>query len=108
MAAAVSSSNASGSSWRSAPSPMPHASQHSSPQLPVRAVSLGGWLVTEGWILPSLFDGIVNEDLLDGAGLQFKSLARGVNLTAEWGGGGAVVAANRGNSSWEIFKVGLR
>lgn len=30
----------------------------------VRAVSLGGWLVTEGWIKPSLFDGIPNKDLL--------------------------------------------
>jgi hypothetical protein len=30
----------------------------------VRAVSLGGWLVTEGWIKPSLFDGIPNSDLL--------------------------------------------
>ncbi|VAI27558.1 unnamed protein product [Triticum turgidum subsp. durum] len=34
------------------------------PRLPVRAVNLGGWLVTEGWILPSLFDGIPNNDLL--------------------------------------------
>jgi hypothetical protein len=34
------------------------------PALPVRAVSLGGWLVIEGWILPSLFDGIVNKDLM--------------------------------------------
>ena len=30
----------------------------------VRAVSLGGWLVTEGWVKPSLFDGIPNNDLL--------------------------------------------
>jgi hypothetical protein len=34
------------------------------PSLPVRAVCLGGWLVTEGWILPPLFDGIPNKDLL--------------------------------------------
>ena len=34
------------------------------PALPVRAVCLGGWLVTEGWILPPLFDGIPNKDLL--------------------------------------------
>lgn len=34
------------------------------PALPLRAVCLGGWLVTEGWILPSLFDGIPNKDLL--------------------------------------------
>lgn len=31
---------------------------------PIRAVNLGGWLLTEGWILPSLFDGITNKDLL--------------------------------------------
>ncbi|KAL6644194.1 hypothetical protein ACP70R_015802 [Stipagrostis hirtigluma subsp. patula] len=76
------------------------------PRLPVRAVSLGGWLVTEGWILPSLFDGITNEDLLDGAGLQFRSVARAANLTAEWGGGAAVVAASRVvNASWATFKL---
>ncbi|KAL6599026.1 hypothetical protein ACP70R_045890 [Stipagrostis hirtigluma subsp. patula] len=76
------------------------------PRLPVRAVSLGGWLVTEGWILPSLFDGIANEDLLDGAGLQFRSVARAANLTAEWGGGAAVVAASRVvNASWATFKL---
>ena len=34
--------------------------------LPIRAVNLGGWLLTEGWILPSLFDGIPNKDLLVG------------------------------------------
>jgi hypothetical protein len=31
---------------------------------PIRSVNLGGWLVTEGWILPSLFDGIPNNALL--------------------------------------------
>ncbi|GAB4861191.1 hypothetical protein Ancab_036348 [Ancistrocladus abbreviatus] len=33
-------------------------------QLPVKAVNLGGWLVTEGWIAPDLFKGIPNGDLL--------------------------------------------
>ena len=32
--------------------------------LRVKAVNLGGWLVTEGWIKPSLFDGIPNNDFL--------------------------------------------
>jgi hypothetical protein len=32
----------------------------------VRAVNLGGWLVVEGWIKPSLFDGIPNGDMLVG------------------------------------------
>lgn len=30
----------------------------------VRAVNLGGWLVIEGWIKTSLFDGIPNGDML--------------------------------------------
>lgn len=30
----------------------------------VRGVSLGGWLVVEGWIKPSLFDDIPDEDML--------------------------------------------
>jgi len=34
------------------------------PPFKVKAVNLGGWLVTEGWIKPSLFDGIPNNDLL--------------------------------------------
>lgn len=32
--------------------------------LPFKAVNLGGWLVIEGWMTPSLFDGIPNKDLL--------------------------------------------
>ncbi|KAL6599025.1 hypothetical protein ACP70R_045889 [Stipagrostis hirtigluma subsp. patula] len=87
--------------------PGPHAPGPYPRRLPFRAVSLGGWLVTEGWILPSLFDGIPNKDLLDGTHLQFTSVARGANLTAEWGGGAAVVAvpASRGNASWATFKL---
>jgi hypothetical protein len=33
----------------------------------VRAVNLGGWLVVERWIKPSLFDGIPNGDMLVGS-----------------------------------------
>lgn len=75
------------------------------PALPVRAVCLGGWLVTEGWILPSLFDGIPNKDLLDGTQLQFKSALRKTYLTADNGGGGAVVANRTQASDWETFKL---
>lgn len=32
--------------------------------LPLKAVNLGNWLVTEKWMKPSLFDGIPNNDLL--------------------------------------------
>jgi hypothetical protein len=34
------------------------------PGPPIRAVNLGGWLVAEGWIMPSLFDNIPSKDLL--------------------------------------------
>ncbi|KAB1199826.1 hypothetical protein CJ030_MR7G012513 [Morella rubra] len=60
----------------------------------VRAVNLGGWLVTEGWITPSLFDGIPNKDFLDGTGLQLKSVTTGKYLYAETGGG-TTIDANR-------------
>ncbi|PVH64561.1 hypothetical protein PAHAL_2G303700 [Panicum hallii] len=71
----------------------------------VRAVSLGGWLVTEGWIKPSLFDGIPNSDLLDGTQLQFKSVARNRYLAADQGGGAAIVADREQPSGWETFKL---
>ena len=32
--------------------------------LPLKAVNLGNWFVIEGWMKPSLFDGITNNDLL--------------------------------------------
>ena len=31
---------------------------------PFKAVNLGNWLVTEGWMKPSLYDGMPNNDLL--------------------------------------------
>jgi len=34
------------------------------PEFRVKAVNLGGWLVTEGWMKPSLFDAIPNKDFL--------------------------------------------
>ena len=37
----------------------------------VRGVNLGGWLIVEGWITPSLFDGIPNKDLLVGRYMFF-------------------------------------
>ncbi|TKW24982.1 hypothetical protein SEVIR_3G086200v4 [Setaria viridis] len=75
------------------------------PALPVRAVCLGGWLVTEGWILPPLFDGIPNKDLLDGTQVQFKSALRKTYITADQGGGGAVLANRTQASDWETFKL---
>ncbi|XP_062098221.1 probable glucan 1,3-beta-glucosidase A [Humulus lupulus] len=75
------------------------------PNPPMRAVNLGGWLVTEGWIKPSLFDGIPNKDLLDGRGLQFKSVTTKKYLCAELGGGTIIVANRTSASSWETFTL---
>ncbi|CAD6204820.1 unnamed protein product [Miscanthus lutarioriparius] len=75
------------------------------PGLPIRAVNLGGWLLTEGWILPSLFDGIPNKDLLDGTQLQFKSVTQNRYLVADQGGGAAILADRVQASGWETFKL---
>ncbi|KVI07317.1 Actin cross-linking [Cynara cardunculus var. scolymus] len=71
----------------------------------IRAVNLGGWLVTEGWMKPSLFDSIPNKDFLDGAGLQFKSATIGKFLCAELGGGTIIVANRTSASGWETFRL---
>ncbi|KAJ9167048.1 hypothetical protein P3X46_021730 [Hevea brasiliensis] len=75
------------------------------PSFKIKAVNLGGWLVTEGWIKPSLFDGIPNKDFLDGTGLQFKSVKVGKYLCAELGGGTIVVANRTSASGWETFRL---
>ncbi|KAJ0499904.1 putative actin-crosslinking, fascin, glycoside hydrolase superfamily [Helianthus annuus] len=71
----------------------------------IKAVNLGGWLVTEGWMKPSLFDSIPNKDFLDGAALQFKSKTIGKFLAAELGGGTIIVANRSSASGWETFRV---
>ncbi|XP_028755065.1 probable glucan 1,3-beta-glucosidase A [Neltuma alba] len=73
--------------------------------LPYKAVNLGNWLVTEGWMEPSLFDGIVNKDLLDGTQVQFKSTKLQKFLVAENGGGTDVFANRDAASGWETFKL---
>ncbi|XVF39483.1 hypothetical protein PTKIN_Ptkin01aG0038300 [Pterospermum kingtungense] len=75
------------------------------PNFRIRAVNLGGWLLTEGWIKPSLFDGIINKDFLDGTALQFKSVTTGKYLSAEQGGGSVIVANRTSASGWETFRV---
>ncbi|XP_042495869.1 probable glucan 1,3-beta-glucosidase A [Macadamia integrifolia] len=75
------------------------------PGFKIKAVNLGGWLVTEGWIKPSLFDGIPNKDLLDGTQLQFKSVKFWTYLSAESGGGTIIVANRTSASGWETFKL---
>ncbi|GMQ00013.1 hypothetical protein CsSME_00047267 [Camellia sinensis var. sinensis] len=65
------------------------------PNFKIRAINLGGWLVTEGWIKPSVFDGIPNKDfLVYGTGLQFKSVTAGKYLCAETRRG-SIIVANR-------------
>ncbi|WVZ06181.1 hypothetical protein V8G54_019527 [Vigna mungo] len=71
----------------------------------VRGVNLGGWLVIEGWIKPSLFDGIANGDMLDGTEVQFKSVTSQKYVSAENGGGMNVTVDRDVPSSWETFRL---
>ncbi|XP_019055377.1 PREDICTED: glucan 1,3-beta-glucosidase A-like [Nelumbo nucifera] len=71
----------------------------------VRGVNLGGWLVVEGWIKPSLFDGIPNGDMLDGTQVQFKSMALQKYVSAENGGGLGVTVDRDVPSAWETFRL---
>lgn len=75
------------------------------PTVRVKAANLGGWLVVEGWIKPTLFDAIPNKDFLDGTGLQFKSVTIGKYLSAESGGGSILVANRTSASGWETFRL---
>ncbi|KAK1290903.1 hypothetical protein QJS10_CPB18g01230 [Acorus calamus] len=76
-----------------------------SPNPKIKAVTLGGWLVTEGWIKPSLFDGISNKDHLDGTQVQFRSVKQNKYIAAENGGGTTIVANRASPSRWETFKA---
>ncbi|KAL1289966.1 hypothetical protein HN51_058333 [Arachis hypogaea] len=71
----------------------------------VRGVNLGGWLVIEGWIKPSLFDGIANGDMLDGTEVQFKSVTLQKYVSADNGGGMNVTVDRDVASSWETFRL---
>ncbi|XP_050126855.1 probable glucan 1,3-beta-glucosidase A isoform X6 [Malus sylvestris] len=74
----------------------------------VRGVNLGGWLVVEGWIKPSLFDDIPNEDMLDGTQVQLKSVTLEKYVSAENGGGMNVSVDRDIASSWETFRATLQ
>ncbi|RZC64396.1 hypothetical protein C5167_008079 [Papaver somniferum] len=74
----------------------------------VRGVNLGGCLVLEGWIKPSLFDGIPNGDMLDGTQVQFKSVSSNKYVSAQDGGGQNVNVDRDVPSSWETFRVRFR
>lgn len=71
----------------------------------VRGVNLGGWLVIEGWIKPSLFDGIPNGEMLDGTQVQLKSVTLQKYVSAEYGGGTDVSVDRDTPSSWETFTL---
>ncbi|CAA0821009.1 Unknown protein [Striga hermonthica] len=71
----------------------------------VRGVNLGGWLVIEGWIKPSLFDGIPNGDMLDGTEVQFRSVISNKYVSAENGGGSTVAVDRDIPLSWETFRL---
>ncbi|KAF7836719.1 putative glucan 1,3-beta-glucosidase A [Senna tora] len=71
----------------------------------VKGVNLGGWLVTEGWIKPSLFDAIPNNHFLDGTSLQFKSVTTQKYLCAEFGGGTIIAADCAIASTWGQFRA---
>ncbi|CAI7826483.1 unnamed protein product [Closterium sp. NIES-53] len=50
----------------------------------IRGMNLGGWLVLEQWMTPSMYDGV--PDLVDGWELKFKSVANSKYLRAAVGG----------------------
>ncbi|KAL3514082.1 hypothetical protein ACH5RR_026799 [Cinchona calisaya] len=73
--------------------------------VPFKAANLGAWLVIEGWMIPNLFDGILNKDLLDGTQVQLKSTMLNKYLSAENGGGTNLVANRDNPSGWETFRL---
>ncbi|KAL3721826.1 hypothetical protein ACJRO7_034205 [Eucalyptus globulus] len=70
----------------------------------ILAVNLGNWLVTEGWMMPSLFDGL-NGQLLDGTQVQFQSTKLRKFLSADHSGRATIVANRDQASGWETFRL---
>ncbi|KAI3852318.1 hypothetical protein MKX03_018963 [Papaver bracteatum] len=58
-----------------------------------------------GWMKPSLFDGIGNRDMLDGAGVQLKSVSLNKYVSAKYGGGACVFVDQDEADTWETFKL---
>ncbi|MCL7034587.1 hypothetical protein MKW94_006640, partial [Papaver nudicaule] len=71
----------------------------------VRGVSLGNWLVIEGWMKPSLFKDIPNADMLDGAEVRFRSLSLNKYVSAKNGGGSGVLIDQAIGDKWETFRL---
>jgi len=61
--------------------------------------------VVEGWIKPSLFDGIPNGDMLDGTQVQLRSVVLNKYVSAANGGGSNVTVDRDVASTWETFRV---
>ncbi|KAI3883374.1 hypothetical protein MKW92_039620 [Papaver armeniacum] len=72
----------------------------------VRGVNLGGWLVIEGFITPSLFKNIPRADMLDGAKVRFQSWSSNKYVSAQKGGDSGVVTVDRIDpKEWETFRA---
>ncbi|KAI3934938.1 hypothetical protein MKW92_013131 [Papaver armeniacum] len=71
----------------------------------VRGVNLGGWLVIEGFITPSLFKNIPQADMLDGAKVRFRSLRSYKYVSAKDGGGSSVAIDQNKADNWETFRL---
>ncbi|KAF8720696.1 hypothetical protein HU200_023598 [Digitaria exilis] len=55
--------------------------------------------------MPSLFNGIRNNDTMDGTQLQFMSVTQSRYLVADQGGGATILADRTNASSWETFRL---
>ncbi|XP_020594932.1 uncharacterized protein LOC110035035 [Phalaenopsis equestris] len=83
----------------------PNAAPNPSPA-PIKAVNLGGWLVTEGWITPNLFDEIpINNDLLDGTQIQLKSITKNSYLSTNSSVSPTITANQSSPSEQETFRL---
>ncbi|KAI3912082.1 hypothetical protein MKW92_002878, partial [Papaver armeniacum] len=71
----------------------------------VRGVSLGGWLVIEGWMKPALFHNITNGDMLDGTKVRFQSSKSKKYVSAKYGGGAGVFVDIDEADDWETFRL---
>ncbi|XP_026416327.1 glucan 1,3-beta-glucosidase A-like [Papaver somniferum] len=72
----------------------------------VKGVNLGGWLVLEGFITRSLFEGIPNREMLDGTKVQFRSLSLNKYVSAQKGGDSGIVTVDIDKAdTWETFRL---
>ncbi|XP_026395747.1 glucan 1,3-beta-glucosidase-like [Papaver somniferum] len=72
----------------------------------VKGVNLGGWLVLEGFITPSLFEGILNPTMLDGTKVRFKSLRSNKYVSAQKGGDSGIITVHKDKArTRETFRV---